>query len=61
MRIENAFEYNVDYYEISDEFCANDSAYQAKVFNAIGTQFKRWANNKKKTMTYVQCHLVKEI
>ena len=24
MRIEHAFEYNADYYEVSDEFCAND-------------------------------------
>lgn len=54
MRIEHAFEYNADYYEISDEFCANDSEYQAKVLNAIGTQFKAWAKDKARTMTYVQ-------
>ena len=54
MRIEHTFEYNADYYEISDEFCANDSEYQVKVLNAIGTQFKVWANDRAKTMTHVQ-------
>lgn len=54
MRIEHAFDYNADYYEISDEFCANDSEYQAKVLNAIGTQFEVWSKDRTKTSTYVQ-------
>ena len=54
MRIEQAFEYDACWYEISDEFCAHDSEYQAKVLNAIGTQFKVWSQDKKRTVTYVQ-------
>ena len=54
MRIEHDFEYDAYWHEISDEFCAHDSEYQAKVLNAIGTQFKVWANDMAKTMTHVQ-------
>ena len=54
MRIEYDFEYDAYWHEISDEFCAHDSEYQANVLNAIGTQFKLWSQDKKKTATYVQ-------
>jgi hypothetical protein len=54
MRIKHAFEYDADYDEISDEFCTHDSYYQAETINEIGLQFKIWAKDKEKTMTYVQ-------
>lgn len=40
MIIEHEFKYDPHWMEIADEFCANDSEYQANVFNAIGLQFK---------------------
>lgn len=54
MRIEQSFEYDAYWHELSDEFCAHDSEYQANVLNAIGTQFKIWSQNPNKTATYVQ-------
>lgn len=54
MRIEYNFDYAAYSADIADEFCANDSEYQAEVLNAIGTQFKLWSQDKKKTLTYVQ-------
>lgn len=54
MQIDLRFCYNARWNEISDEFCAHDSEYQAKVLNAIGTQFKIWSQDKTKTATYVQ-------
>lgn len=51
MRIEHDFEYNADWQEIADEFCANDSEYQAKVFNAIGLQFSIWSRD---TFAHIQ-------
>ncbi len=54
MRIEHSFDYDAYWHEISDEFCAHDSEYQANALNAIGTQFKIWSQDKKKTATYVQ-------
>lgn len=53
MRIK-AFECDVDWYELFKEFCAHDSEYQARVFNAIGLQFKMWSQDKKRTATHVQ-------
>jgi len=43
-----------DYTEIADEFCANDSGYQAEVINSIGAQFTAWAYDKRKTSPYIQ-------
>lgn len=54
MRIEHSFDYDAYWHEISDEFCAHDSEYQANALNAIGTQFKIWSQDKKRTATYVQ-------
>ena len=54
MRIEHSFEYDAYWHEISDEFCAHDSKYQANALNAIGTQFKIWSHDKTKTSTYIQ-------
>ena len=54
MRIEHDFEYDVYWHDLSDEFCAHDSEYQANVLNAIGCQFKTWAEDKTKTATYIQ-------
>lgn len=54
MQIDLRFCYNARWHEVSDEFCAHDSEYQAKVLNAIGTQFKIWSQDKAKTATYVQ-------
>lgn len=52
MKIQHDFEYDATYEEIADEFCKNDSEYQANVFNAIGTQFKIWSKDRTKTATY---------
>lgn len=54
MRIEHSFDYDADYTEIADEFCAHDSEYQADAINSIGLQFKIWEQDKKRTMTYIQ-------
>ena len=54
MRIEHSFDYDAYWHELSDEFCAHDSEYQANVLNAIGTQFKIWSKDRTKTATYVQ-------
>lgn len=54
MRIEHSFEYDAYWHEISDEFCAHDSEYQANTFNAIGAQFKVWEQDKKRTSTHIQ-------
>ena len=54
MKIEHEFEYDAYYTEIADEFCANDSEYQAEVFNEIGLQFKIWEHDKTRTSTHIQ-------
>lgn len=54
MKIEHKFEYDADYTEIADEFCAHDSEYQAEVINSIGLQFKIWSHDRIKTSTYIQ-------
>ena len=54
MKIEHEFEYDAYYTEIADEFCANDSEYQAKAINIIGEQFKIWAQDKTRTTTLIQ-------
>lgn len=54
MRIEHDFDYDVWWQELADEFCANDSEYQANALNAIGEQFKIWSQDKKRTSTYIQ-------
>ena len=54
MRIEHDFEYPAHWTEIADEFCANDSEYQAEVFNAIGEQFKIWEHDKTRISTHIQ-------
>lgn len=54
MKIEHSFDYDAYYTEISDEFCAHDSEYQANFFNEIGLQFKIWSQDKTKTATYIQ-------
>lgn len=54
MRIQHDFDYEAYWQEISDEFCAHDSEYQANALNAIGSQFKIWSQDKTKTATYVQ-------
>ena len=54
MKIKYDFDYNADYTELADEFCAHDSEYQAEVLNNIGLQFKIWAQDPKKTATYIQ-------
>ncbi len=54
MRIEHEFEYDAYYTEIADEFCANDSEYQAEVINSIGLQFKIWEQDKTRTTTHIQ-------
>jgi hypothetical protein len=54
MRIKHTFEYNPDCYEIADEFCDQESTYQAEAINEIGLQFKIWSQDKAKTMTHVQ-------
>lgn len=54
MRIQHDFDYDAYWHEISDEFCAHDSEYQANALNAIGTQFKIWSQDKTKTSTYIQ-------
>ena len=54
MRIEYDFDYATYSGDIADEFCANDSEYQAEVFNIIGQQFKIWSQDKKRTSTYIQ-------
>lgn len=54
MRIEYDFDYAACSGDIADEFCANDSEYQAEVLNIIGQQFKIWSQDKKRTSTYIQ-------
>lgn len=54
MRIQHSFDYDACWHEISGEFCAHDSKYQANALNAIGTQFKIWSQDKKRTATYIQ-------
>ena len=54
MRIEQAFEYDVYYTEIADEFCAHDSEYQAEAINSIALQFKIWSQDKIRTSTHIQ-------
>lgn len=54
MRIEHSFKYDACWYEISDEFCAHDSEYQANILNAIGIQFKVWEQDKTRTATHIQ-------
>ena len=54
MLIQQDFLYDADYEQIADEFCKNDSEYQAEVLNSIGLQFKIWSQDRTKTMTYVQ-------
>ena len=54
MRIEYDFDYAAYSGDIANEFCANDSEYQAEVLNIIGQQFKIWSQDKKKTSTYIQ-------
>lgn len=54
MRIQHDFEYDADWYEISDEFCAHDSDYQSNALNAIGLQFKVWSQDKKRNFTHIQ-------
>ena len=54
MRIEHDFEYPAHWTEIADEFCENDSEYQAEVFNNIGLQFKIWEQDKTRTSTHIQ-------
>ncbi len=54
MRIECDFDYTAYSGDIADEFCANDSEYQAEVLNIIGQQFKIWSQDKKRTSLYIQ-------
>jgi hypothetical protein len=54
MKIEYDFDYAACSEDIADEFCANDSEYQAEVLNIIGQQFKIWSQDKKRTSTYIQ-------
>ena len=54
MRIEHDFEYDADWFEIADEFCAHGSDYQSYVLNSIGVQFKRWSQDKERTFTHIQ-------
>lgn len=54
MRIEHKFEYNANFVEIANEFCDNDSEYQANVLNVIGACFQKWSQDKERTATYVQ-------
>ena len=54
MRIVHEFEYDADYTEIADEFCAHDSEYQAEAINDIGLQFTIWAHDKTRPFTFIQ-------
>ena len=54
MRIEHSFEYDACWDEIADEFCANNSEYQANAINSIGWQFKIWEHDKTRTATHIQ-------
>ena len=54
MRIQYDFEYDTCCSEIADEFCDHDSEYQAETINFIGEQFKIWAQDKKRPMTFIQ-------
>lgn len=54
MKIEHEFEYDADSTEIADEFCNNDSEYQAETINSIGLQFKIWEHDKTRTTTHIQ-------
>lgn len=54
MRIQYDFDYDAYSGDIADEFCANDSEYQAEVLNIIGKQFKLWTQDKRRPSTYIQ-------
>ena len=54
MKIKHGFEYDADYTEIADEFCAHNSEYQAEAINSIGLQFKIWESDKTRTATHIQ-------
>ena len=54
MKIQHDFEYDVDWDEIADEFCAHDSDYQSDALNSIGLQFKIWLHDKKRNFTHIQ-------
>ena len=54
MRIQHEFEYDADWSEIADEFCAHDSGYQSDALNSIGLQFMIWSHDKKRTFTHIQ-------
>lgn len=54
MRIEYDFDYAAYSADIADEFCANNSEYQAEVLNDIGLQFKIWSQDKKRPSIYIQ-------
>ena len=54
MRIQKDFEYDAYYTEIAGEFCDHDSEYQANALNEIGTQFKIWTQDKRRTLTHIQ-------
>ena len=60
MRIYHDFEYSASYSEIANEFTENDSEYQAKTLNVIGTQFKKWVEDKTRTATYIQIFEISE-
>jgi hypothetical protein len=54
MRIEHDFEYDASWQEISDEFCAHDSEYQANAINDTGKRFWAWLHDKTRPVTLVQ-------
>jgi hypothetical protein len=54
MRIQHDFEYDADWSEIADEFCAHDSGYQSDALNSIGLQFMIWSHDKKRTFIHIQ-------
>ena len=60
MKIEHEFEYDADWFEIADEFCAHDSGYQSDALNCIGVQFKRWSQDKKRPFTHIQMFEIAE-
>ena len=61
MIIKKYFEYDLDWDEIADEFTANESAYQAQIFNRIGLTFKIWAKDKARTTgTFIQFQEIAE-
>ena len=54
MRINCDFDYAAYSGDIADEFCENNSEYQAEVLNIIGQQFKAWSQDMAKPFTYMQ-------